>query len=101
MNARMMVKRWIADGNAVIVDCGFLPSVAILFNNTGGTNPNIYFYTKQWHDEESLNGLLLTGSSGAVTRVTTAATGMDEHDAKYDGVLIPNPSGSEIGRAHV
>lgn len=92
---KVCVKRWIEDGSAVIVDCGFLPTFAILIENSGGTNPDIFLYTKQWHDTETLYALKLTGSTGVVTRMTTAATGMDEYDVKSQGVLVANPAGGD------
>jgi len=90
---RPVVARWLEDGGDVTVDCGFLPSFAILFEDTEGTNPNIYFYSKLWNDQSTtLGALLLTGSSGVVTRDTDA---MAEFDTKYQGVLVPNPAGND------
>jgi len=52
---------------------GFVPDFAIIIQNHGGTNPNIRIWVNntkfsQWADALSL---LLTGSTGVVTRVTS------------------------------
>lgn len=57
----------------VHVELGFTPRFAILVSNYGGTNPNLYFWADQWTDALSL---LLTGSTGVVTRDTT---GIDQY----------------------
>ena len=95
MDTPITIKRWIGDGNAVIVDCGFIPSFAIMFEDTEGTSPDIFFYSKIWHDDESLYALKLTGTSGVVTRMTTTATGLDEYETVLEGVWVPSPSGGD------
>ena len=76
---------WEADGSAVNIELGEIPDRAILFVNTEATNPDIYFWFRNFVDSDSMHGLLLTGSTGEVTRVTTAATGMIAYDS---GVII-------------
>lgn len=92
--SKIVQKRWINDGNALIVDAGFIPSLGILIQNTSGTNPNIYIWTQEGEDTDSRYGLLITGSSGIVTRMTTAATGLSKYDTKLQGVNVPNPGGA-------
>jgi len=89
----LVSKHWTADGNAVIVDCGAKVIRATLYIDTGQTNPLVYVYSRQWEQEDTLYGILNTGSTGVLTRMTTAATGMEAYDAKQHGVLVPNPAG--------
>lgn len=91
MNVKHATVHWEADGNAVNVDLGFIPEFSIMFESTGQTNPNIYFWFRRFVDDQSMYGLLLTGSSGVVTRVTTAATGLSALDSKYHQVLVESP----------
>jgi hypothetical protein len=91
MNIKHATVHWEADGSAVNIDLGFIPEFAILFESTGQTNPNIYYWFKRFVDDQSMYGLLLTGSTGVVTRVTTAATGIDSLDSKYHQVMVESP----------
>ena len=91
-----VVRRFVADGNAVNLDLGFVPEYCELVVNLAGTNPNIYKWYKAFEDESTAEyGLLITGSSGIVTVPSTAATGIKELDALYHGVLIPDPAGGD------
>lgn len=85
-------KHWEGDGNAVNIDFGFIPDFAIMFAETGQTNPDILIYFKRFVDDQSMYGLKLTGSTGVVTRLTTAATGFDALDSKYHQVNIESPA---------
>lgn len=65
----------------VFVQLGFVPSFAIVVVNHGGTNPNVYLWANhddlsQWADELAL---LVTGSSGVITRVATAGQSIDQY----------------------
>lgn len=93
-DTNIIYKRWVEDGNAVIADAGFVPSVAIMLENTGGTNPDIYIWTQEGEDTDSRYALKITGSSGIVTRVTSAASGLAKYDTKLQGVNVPNPGGA-------
>ena len=95
METKVVQKRFVSDGNAVILDCGFNPTLGIMLLDTAGTNPNIYIWTKEGEETDSRYGLLITGASGEITRVTTAATGLAAHNSKYQGVLVPNPAGGK------
>lgn len=58
----------------VNVELGFVPDFAIYIHGHGGTNPNIYLwanYVKFPRWAEAL-ALLITGSTGVVTRDTTS-----------------------------
>jgi hypothetical protein len=84
-------KHWEGDGSAVNIDLGFIPDFAIMLANTGQTNPDIYLWFRRFVDDQSMYGLLITGSTGVVTRVTTAATGLDAFDSKFQQVRVESP----------
>jgi len=76
------------DGAAAIVDLGFVPDVCRVTLDEG-TNPDIITWYRRMEDDESLYGHLLTGSSGVVTRLTSAAAGISAYDTSVFGVRIP------------
>lgn len=81
-----------ADGLAKIIDIGFIPDEVELRLDEG-TNPDIVTWAKRMYDDESIYGHLLTGSSGIVTRLTTAATGISEYDSVNVRCMLPSPDG--------
>lgn len=90
-NIKSAEVRFIADGAAVNIALGFIPDKAKLFVNVTGTNPNIIHYTKQLEDTQSMYGILHTGSSGVMTRITSAASGLAALNAKYHQVMVESP----------
>jgi len=93
--AKIVSGHFESDGNAINLKLGFVPDWCILFNNTGQTAPDIYFWFKRFVDDASMYGLLITGSSGVVSRVTTAAEGIDAFDSEVYRVLLPDPITNE------
>lgn len=92
MNIMSDSARWESDGSAANIDFGFLPDWALLFTGTEDTNPNIYVWFRGFVDDDSMYGLLITGSTGVVTRVTTAATGLAVYEpGVIIGVKVPSP----------
>lgn len=83
--------RWISDGAAVNVVLGFVPDFAILFEYVNGTTPDIYFYSKQLADIESMTAIKINGADGVTSRKTTGATGMAALNAKYHQVMVESP----------
>lgn len=81
-----------ADGLATIIDIGFVPDEVELRLDEG-TNPDIVTWIKRMYDDESIYGHLLTGSSGVVTRLITAATGISAYDTVNPRVMLPAPDG--------
>ena len=75
MQPAIAIVEFISASSAGIVNVmlGFVPEFAILIQNHGGTNPNI----RLWANDSAFSGwaaalsLLLTGSTGVVTRDTT------------------------------
>jgi hypothetical protein len=81
-----------ADGNATIVNLGFVPDWCELRLDEG-TNPDVITWFRRMVDDESIYGHLNTGSSGVVTRLTTAATGINTYDTVTPRILLPAPDG--------
>jgi len=80
------------DGAAVILDLGFIPDLVKMYIDDA-TNVDITTWFKRMVDDESMYGVLLTGSSGVTTRLTTAVTGISEYDTVTQKVLLPAPNG--------
>ena len=88
--SRLVLRHFEADGLAAILDIGFIPDkVEVTLDE--GTNPDILKWMRRMVDDESVYGHLITGSSGIVTRVTTAATGIEAYDTVQDGVKVESP----------
>ena len=97
MTTKSGIKRWTADNAlAKIVGCGCKPDSAVLrINVLAGQTPNEYYWNRL--DEAAaapVYGILVTGSSGANSIVSTAATGISSTSIQYDGVLLPDPGGT-------
>ena len=90
-----IILRYVADGNKKRLDLGFIPLYCrAVINYATGETPNIYEWHEWMEDEATaLYGILHTGSSGAITIPTTAATGITALDEQYQGVLVPDPAG--------
>ena len=94
--AKVNSGHFIADGSAVNVDVGFVPDLLIAFEGIEETNPSIHFWFRELANTANANGqygMLLTGSTGVVTKHAAAANGFAEYDTDADGVLVPAPDG--------
>jgi len=96
--------RFVADGNAINVNIGFVPDYVKLIEGLEDTNPNIYEFFKDLSDagEDGQYGVLLTGSTGVVT----VLAGTNSKIATYTGgkkakVRIPAPDGDGYVNANV
>jgi hypothetical protein len=88
---------FIADGNAVNVDVGFVPDMLIAIEGYEETSPNIHIWMRQRGDTANDNGqygLLITGTTGVVTKHAAATNGFIAYDTDSNGVLIPAPDGN-------
>ena len=89
------------DGLAGILDLGFVPDVFEIFTDDG-TNPDKITWFKEM---ESLGtpeyGFLTTGSTGDITKLSTAATGIIAYDASTLRVLLPAPDGNGKAQASI
>jgi len=98
MTTKSGIKRWTADNAlAKIVNCGCKPDTAILRVNVAtGQTPDEYYWNRL--DEAAaapVYAVKVTGSSGANSVATTAATGISAVSIQYDGVLISDPVGGD------
>ena len=98
MQADVQVKAFIADGNALRMDFGKVPSkVEMLVNCVAGQTPDKYEWNRHMVGSFStaFYGVKITGSTGATSIVTTAATGIDVLDEKLDGIWVDAPDGGD------
>jgi hypothetical protein len=87
---------FIADGSAVNVDVGFIPDTLIGIEGFEETSPNIHIWQRSRGDTANDNGqygVIITGTTGVVTKHADAANGFIAYDTDSDGVLIPAPDG--------
>ncbi len=63
----------------VNVELGFAPALAVLIQNHGGTNPNIWIWcnSDRFSSWAEALGLLITGSTGVITRDTASLNAFD------------------------
>jgi hypothetical protein len=95
---KMNSGQFVADGNAVNVDVGFIPDFVIAFEGLEETSPNPHFWFRSAIDaisSDSEFGLLLTGSTGVVTKHAAALNGFVPLDTKALKAILPNPAGGE------
>ncbi|KKL20064.1 hypothetical protein LCGC14_2459200 [marine sediment metagenome] len=90
--SKQILRHFKADGLAAIIELGFVPDLVRLTLDEG-TNPDVVTWFKRMFDDEAIFGHLTTGSSGAISRLTTAATGISAYDAAVSKVMLPAPSG--------
>lgn len=91
---KMNTGSFIADGNAVNVNVGFIPDFIIAFEGQEETNPQMHFWLRERIDAASAEaqfGILDTG--GTKTKHTAAINGFAPLDEATNKVLIPNPNG--------
>ena len=78
MNVGVSMVEFISASTAGVVNVqlGFAPDATILIQNHGGTNPNIWIWANnsEFSGWAAALGLLLTGSTGVVTRDTASLT---------------------------
>ena len=74
---------FIADGNAVNVDVGFVPDMVIAWEGMEETSPSMHTWFKEQANTANANaqyGLILTGTSGIVTKHAAATNGFISED---------------------
>ena len=91
--SKMGIRHFLSDGLATIVELGYVPDMCKVHLDEG-TNPDIVTWFKRMFDDEGIYGFLLTGSSGVITRLTTAATGISAYDTATLKAMLPAPNGS-------
>jgi hypothetical protein len=88
---------FIADGSAVNVEVGFIPDLLIAIEGYEETSPDIHIWMRQRGDSANDNGqygLIITGTTGVVTKHAAATNGFIAYDTDTDGVRIPAPDGN-------
>jgi hypothetical protein len=65
-----------SSAGVVDIEFGFDPDLAILIVNHGGTNPNVYIWANnaKFSNWAAALALLITGSTGVITRETSGPT---------------------------
>lgn len=95
---KMNSGQFVADGNAVDVEVGFIPDFVIAFEGLEETSPSPHFWFRSADDALSKDGqfgLLLTGSTGVVTKHAAAINGFAPLDTTALRLLLPNPAGGK------
>jgi len=96
--SKMNSGQFTADGNAVNVEVGFVPDFVIAFEGLEETNPDPHFWFRSAEDsltEDAEFGILLTGSSGVVTKHAAAVNGFATLDTTALRLMLPNPAGGD------
>ncbi len=90
--------QFVADGNEVSVDVGWIPDFVIAFEGLEETNPSPHYWFRSAIDGISTDGefgLLVTGSDGIVTKHAAAINGFAPLDTQALRLILPNPAGGE------
>lgn len=92
-----VIKYFQADGASHTFDLGFVPDRVDLHVNvaTGQTPDRIRWFKALEDASTPIYGIKTTGSSGAESVLTTAATGFASYNDEVQGVLIVNPASGE------
>jgi|TARA_R100000501_G_C2594292_1_gene93322 hypothetical protein len=93
-------KRFIADGNAVNIDLGFIPDFVTIFDGLDNTSPNIYYHFRELEDNalDAQYGILLTGTTGVVTKLGGTNAIVQGYNTVAVGVNLdsPAPAGGKV-----
>ena len=87
----------IADGNAINIDIGFVPDKFTAWEGMEETSPSKHIWFKEQANTANANGqygLLLTGSTGVITKHAAATNGFAEYNTVTLKALLPAPNGN-------
>lgn len=88
--------QFIADGNAVDVEVGFVPDYVFAVEGLEETNPQLHYWFRSAINSASANGQFgLTLSGGTLTRHAGATNGFVPLDTVALRLLLPNPAGGD------
>ncbi len=90
--------QFVADGNEVDVEVGFVPDFVIAFEGLEETSPSPHFWFRSAIDGISSDaefGILLTGTTGVTTKHAAAINGFAPLDTQALRLLLPNPAGGD------
>ena len=94
---KMNTGSFIADGNAVNVNVGFVPDFVLAFEGMEETSPSPHYWSRERIDSasgEGQFGLLVTGTDGIVTKHAAAINGFAPLDEATNKVLLPAVDGN-------
>ena len=94
---------FVADGNAIDVNVGFVPDFVIAFEGYEETNPAIHYWSRDRIDAASALGQfgLIMSGTGTVTVHADADNGFAELDEATNKILLPAPDGDGERQADV
>jgi len=86
---------FIANGNAVNVDVGFIPDLVIAIEGQEETNPQMHIWSRDRIDAASLQGKFgfVRAGTGTLTGHAAAVNGFAPYDTAVAKALLPHPSG--------
>ena len=96
--SKMNSGQFVADGNEVDVEVGFIPDFVIAFEGLEETSPSPHFWFRSAIDGISSDGefgLLMTGTTGIITKHAAAINGFAPLDTLALRLLLPNPAGGD------
>ena len=96
--SKMNSGQFVADGNEVDVEVGFIPDFVIAFEGLEETSPNPHFWFRSAIDAISSDGefgLLMTGTTGVITKHAAAINGFAPLDSQALKVILSNPAGGD------
>lgn len=93
--SQQVLRHFVSDGLAAIIDLGFVPDM-VKVHLDDGTNVDIITFFKRMFDDEGTYGTIMTGTSGITTVAGTAATGISAFDSTLLRQMLPAPSGNGL-----
>ena len=86
---------FIADGNAVNVDVGFIPDLLICLEGQEETNAQFHMWARQRADSASLKGKFgfVRAGTGTITEHAAAVNGFAAYDTFATKAMLPAPDG--------
>ncbi len=93
---KMNSGQFIADGNEVDVEVGFIPDFVIGFEGLEETNPQMHYWFRSAIDSASADGQFgILDSGGTKTKHAAAINGFAPLDEIALRLMLPNPAGGD------
>lgn len=86
---------FIANGNAVNIDIGFIPDKFTAWEGMEETNPTRHVWYREQANTANANaqyGIQINGADGVITKHAAATNGFAEYDTGADRVIIESPA---------
>jgi hypothetical protein len=88
--------QFVADGNAVNVDVGFIPDYVFAVEGLEETNPQTHHWFRSAIDSASAEGQFgLLNTGGTMTKHAAAVNGFATYDTTANRLMLPNPAGGD------